>query len=113
MIQNFSDHSANERTYLAWVRTGLGIAGLGLLVQKLQLLPGVLGLIGGLGLVGLACAVLILATFRFVVASREIDDTDSYRAGGVRGEVVLSGLLVLFILAFAILIWVVSTRATA
>jgi hypothetical protein len=26
MIRGFSDHAANERTFLAWVRTGLAVA---------------------------------------------------------------------------------------
>jgi putative membrane protein len=25
MIQSFSDHAANERTFLAWVRTGIAV----------------------------------------------------------------------------------------
>lgn len=29
------DHLANERTFLAWVRTGLGVVGLGLLLEKM------------------------------------------------------------------------------
>jgi putative membrane protein len=30
----FADHSANERTFLSWVRTALSIIGFGLLVAK-------------------------------------------------------------------------------
>ena len=30
MIVNFADHSANERTFLAWVRTVIAIVGFGL-----------------------------------------------------------------------------------
>lgn len=29
------DHLANERTFLAWLRTGLGVVGLGLLLEKM------------------------------------------------------------------------------
>lgn len=36
MINRFTDKSANERTYLAWVRTVLSIAGFGLLIDKLS-----------------------------------------------------------------------------
>lgn len=35
MIRNFADHSANERTYLAWVRTAVAIMGFGFVVERL------------------------------------------------------------------------------
>jgi hypothetical protein len=37
MIRNFSDHSANERTFLAWVRTSIAVMGFGFLVEKFDL----------------------------------------------------------------------------
>jgi putative membrane protein len=37
-----SDHLANERTYLAWIRTGLATIGLGFVVAKFGLLVGTL-----------------------------------------------------------------------
>ena len=112
MILNFSDHAANERTYLAWVRTALAIAGFGILIPKFDLLPGDLGLIGGFSLVAVASGMLILSTTRFVSASREIDDAESFRAGGVRGEILLSGLLLLAIVVFSILLWVASRHVS-
>jgi hypothetical protein len=30
MIRSYNDHAANERTFLAWIRTGLSTVGLGL-----------------------------------------------------------------------------------
>jgi putative membrane protein len=71
----FSNHAANERTYLARVRTALAIAGFGILIPKFDLLPGDLGLIGGFSLVAVASGMLILSTARFISASREIDDS--------------------------------------
>ena len=38
MIRNYRDHAANERTYLAWVRTALALMGFGLLVERFDLL---------------------------------------------------------------------------
>ena len=35
MIERFRDHAANERTYLAWVRTAVTVMGFGLLVERL------------------------------------------------------------------------------
>jgi uncharacterized membrane protein YidH (DUF202 family) len=37
MIHNFSDHVANERTFLAWVRTAIAVMAFGFLVAKLDL----------------------------------------------------------------------------
>ena len=37
MIKNFSDHSANERTFLAWVRTAIAVMAFGFIVEKFDL----------------------------------------------------------------------------
>jgi putative membrane protein len=36
MIANYADHSANERTFLAWVRTAISIVGFGLATARLS-----------------------------------------------------------------------------
>lgn len=35
MIANYADHSSNERTFLAWVRTSASIVGFGLAASRL------------------------------------------------------------------------------
>ena len=37
MIRNFADHSANERTFLAWVRTAIAVMAFGFIVEKFDL----------------------------------------------------------------------------
>lgn len=37
MIDNYKDHAANERTFLAWVRTGVTIAVFGFVLEKFEL----------------------------------------------------------------------------
>ena len=37
MIRNFTEHSANERTFLAWLRTGIAVIGFGCVVEKFNL----------------------------------------------------------------------------
>ncbi|MBV8525410.1 MAG: DUF202 domain-containing protein [Acetobacteraceae bacterium] len=37
MIGHFSDHAANERTFLAWVRTAIAVMAFGFLVAKFDL----------------------------------------------------------------------------
>ena len=39
MIRGFTDHSANARTFLAWVRTGIAVTAFGFLVERLKVLP--------------------------------------------------------------------------
>jgi putative membrane protein len=105
MIKNFNDHAANERTYLSWIRTALGIAAFGIAIPRLDLAPGIFGLIAGFALVAIGGIVLILSTVRFVAASREIESSEMFSASSVRREVVLSGLLLASILVFSILLW--------
>ena len=37
MIERYSDHAANERTFLAWVRTAIAIMAFGFMVEKFDL----------------------------------------------------------------------------
>src|SRR5260370_33285782 len=37
MIRGYSDHAANERTFLAWVRTGIAVIAFGFVIGKLNL----------------------------------------------------------------------------
>jgi putative membrane protein len=38
MIANYTSHAANERTFLAWLRTGLAVAAFGFFLAKLNVL---------------------------------------------------------------------------
>jgi putative membrane protein len=105
MIKNFNDHAANERTYLSWIRTALGIAGFGIAIPRLDLAPGLYGVVGGFALVAVASAILVLSTVRFVTATREIEDVEVFSATSVRREVILSGMLLMAIAVFGILLW--------
>ena len=37
MIRGFSDHAANERTFLAWVRTAIAVIAFGFVIEKFNL----------------------------------------------------------------------------
>jgi putative membrane protein len=37
MINRFSDHAANERTFLAWIRTAIAVMAFGFLVERFDL----------------------------------------------------------------------------
>jgi putative membrane protein len=38
MIPGYSDHAANEQTFLAWVRTGIAVIAFGFVIEKFNLL---------------------------------------------------------------------------
>ena len=44
MIRNFRDHAANERTFLAWVRTAIAVMAFGFLIERFDLLLKAAGL---------------------------------------------------------------------
>jgi uncharacterized membrane protein YidH (DUF202 family) len=43
MIANYTNHAANERTFLAWIRTGLAVAAFGFFLVKLNVLVDAVG----------------------------------------------------------------------
>lgn len=111
MIGNFSDHSANERTFLAWVRTSIAVIAFGFLVEKFDLflqiaapflagrtlsVPGQkFGEVAGLALIVLGTAMVALAALRFRANARAIDRADARPGAGSRADLVLAALMVL------------------
>jgi putative membrane protein len=123
MIRSYSDHAANERTFLAWIRTGIAVIAFGVVVEKLNLfvlavagtsslderirsrlerLSGPLGRYDGLALIVLGVALIGLAATRFIRTARLIDDQATHSAGGVRAELILSTVLVLIVALLSI-----------
>ena len=37
MIRDYADHAANERTFLAWLRTGMAVVAFGFVIEKFNL----------------------------------------------------------------------------
>jgi len=111
MIKNFSDHSANERTFLAWVRTSIGVIAFGFLVErfdlfiafaapealknKMSISRGEFGHYAGLVLIVLGMAMILIAAMRFARNAREIDDEKTYPGTGSRVDFALAILLIL------------------
>jgi len=100
MIRSYNDHAANERTSLAWVRTGLSAIALGIVVDKAFLVSLVIGdasspaLVGyareylagygGLALVGTGVTVILGAGIHFVRTALRIDDDKPHSVAVVR-----------------------------
>jgi len=111
MIERYTDHAANERTFLAWVRTSIAIMAFGFLVEKFDLfiefaskslaarMPSVggqlVGNIAGLLLIVLGGATMILAIIRFRQTALDIDSKDTRPGTGDRMDVILVALLVI------------------
>jgi putative membrane protein len=123
MIGAYSDHAANERTFLAWVRAGIAVIAFGFVIEKFNLfllmlasaalgegahgaqlarLPGRIGRYDGLVLMFGGIALVTLATVRFVRTTRLLDDTEMHAASSVRTELILSACLVLVVISYSL-----------
>lgn len=111
MLAHFTDHAANERTFLAWIRTALAVMAFGFLVERfdlfLQVAAASLGghpisvrrqLFGdliGLLLLVLGGVMMVVATLRYRRNRALIDSPDLQAGQDGRGDLVLVGLLLL------------------
>lgn len=117
MIKSYSDHAANERTYLAWLRTGIAVIAFGFVLERFDIFLHTIartleqapahalthgGREAGVALVLAGLLTLGVATWRYIATSRQIarEDIVPY---DTRGALALGGfviLLGLFILAY-------------
>jgi putative membrane protein len=111
MIKNFGDHAANERTFLAWVRTAIAVMAFGFLVEKFDLflqlaapalagrtlsVPGQkFGNIVGLSLIVVGTVMVALAAARFLATAKYIDSSATYPGTGSRVDLALTALMIL------------------
>jgi putative membrane protein len=126
MIERYSDHAANERTFLAWVRTAIAIMAFGFLVEKFDLflrlsgaaaaartVPGVgrfVGDVAGLVLIALGGAVMAVAAIRFGKTARDIDAPEVRAGPGRRADFTLA--LLLLLLGGALFVYLAYTAIT-
>ncbi len=123
MIRGYTDHAANERTFLAWLRTGIAVIAFGFVVEKFNLfvltiastavidptrrsqlerLSGPLGSYEGLALILIGIIVVVIAAVRFARTQRLIDDEEIHSASSKRVELVLTAVLALMIAGFSV-----------
>ena len=111
MIKNFSDHAANERTFLAWVRTAIAVMAFGFIVEKFDLFleiaapslvgrtllpPGQrLGNLAGIVLIVMGMLMVAFAAYRFMSLSGGSTASEVHRGSGSRYDLVLALLIVM------------------
>ena len=66
------DHLANERTFLAWVRTALGIMGFGVLLEKLTESQGWIATLEAVVLVSYGALILVYSIYRYKVINERL-----------------------------------------
>ena len=112
MIKRYSDHAANERTFLAWVRTAIAVMAFGFVIERFDLFLQVIAPqvaarqisphgqlfanVAGLAFIGIGIAMIVVAILRFVRTAKDIDSEAEVPSAGGRfdiGLAVLIGLL--------------------
>lgn len=122
MKQHVTDHLANERTYLAWIRTALGIMAFGFVVEKFSFFiqqialflkksgapeagPTPTALQGysslfGISLVAVGALLCIFAFFKFKKTERQIQQDD------YKSSLLLDTLLMVFVFLIGVFLLV-------
>lgn len=118
MIKSYTDHAANERTFLAWMRTGVAIIAFGFLIDRFDLfvmtmadavavkpehraqldkMSQAFGLSTGVWFILVGVAFIAAATIRFVRTRTLLLDEQIHRPGVVM-EFALAAILAVLIL---------------
>jgi len=82
------DHLANERTFLAWVRTALGLVGLGVVIERWIAGGECLGLMAGIAFISFGVLSLIYAVERCLWVVKNLD-RGLFRVA-IRGPVIVA-----------------------
>lgn len=117
LIKNFADHSANERTYLAWVRSAVALIGFGVVMERVYLLSrdslisvdpdpksewSLTAEFAGLAMVLLGVLILVVATIKFYQRKMEINDESVHSIDRARSELVLTSAIVLLAITMCV-----------
>jgi putative membrane protein len=119
MIKRYSDHAANERTFLAWVRTAIAVMAFGFLIERFDLFIKLAGPqlaqqqlaphgqafanAAGLAFILIGVAMIAVAGVRFVRTAKDIDSEGAVPSPGERFDLALAALI--GILGLALLLY--------
>jgi putative membrane protein len=121
MIRDYANIAANERTFLAWVRTGLAVIALGFVIERFNLfllalaagagdragllalhrLPGETSRYGGAALAASGVVMIVVATIRFLRTERLLEDEEYHKPRATRSTLWALSALVLGVAAFS------------
>ena len=109
MIKRYSDHAANERTFLAWVRTAIAIMAFGFVIEKFDLFLKALAPqaslkeiaphgqkfanAAGLTFIAIGVVMIVIAGVRFTATAKAIDTEDTMPSPGERFDIALAALI--------------------
>jgi putative membrane protein len=121
MIRDFNNVAANERTFLAWVRTGVTVIALGFVIERFNLfllsIAGVVtenadrlrihrfdspaGRYGGSALVCVGVTLIVISTVRFIHTARLLSRDEPYTAHSTVVSLYVLAALLLAVAAFS------------
>jgi putative membrane protein len=113
MIKRYSDHAANERTFLAWVRTAIAVMAFGFVIERFDLflqaiapqlaqrqlstqLSGhgqAFANVAGLAFIAIGIVMIALASFRFYKSGKDIESDEDVPSSGAQFDVALATLI--------------------
>ena len=109
MIKRYTDHAANERTFLAWVRTAIAVMAFGFVIERFDLFLQVaapqlalrqaaphsqmIANLAGLAFIGIGVVMIVIASVRFVKTAKAIETEDAVPSPGERFDVALAILI--------------------
>jgi putative membrane protein len=121
-MANRNDHLANERTFLAWIRTSLGIMAFGFVIVKFALLIKQISFVikeatppprhgysyvMGISLVAFGAVIAILAFIKYLATEKQIDQ-EKYRPSFLLSAILAAAVLLIGI--FMVIYLIQSTR---
>jgi putative membrane protein len=122
MIDNFTAHSANERTFLAWLRTGIAVIAFGFVIEKFNLfisalgnaagdagknmalgrLHGPLGRYEGFAFMVTGIVLIAVGYLRFIRDKKLIDTPHEAGRPGTAAELIVASVLIILAGAYCI-----------
>ncbi|MGE0194645.1 MAG: YidH family protein [Methylocystis sp.] len=121
MIRDYTNVAANERTFLAWVRTGVAVIALGFDIERFNLfLVTIAGAVvadaerlhlhrlqnpasryGGAALVGAGVTLIVISTIRFIHTARLLSRDEPYTARATNVSLYFLSALLIAVAVFS------------